>query len=342
MKESEINYLDLSGYMFSGKSAFSDLLREFQNFSVPDYRTEFDLIRIGGGLAELRWAFVDNWSPLRADAALKKFKKTIAILSRSPKGIHKFYQAGFGYETQYPNIIEVTKEFVDALSQYSWLMKSPYSLVDLSPFEVFKTKFIAKIKKEFPWPDIDFNLTERTNFDLYAKRYVNRLLTNGLNRNSSTIVTHNALEPYNPMAGFPFFDNIKSIVVDRDIRDIYMTSITSSNGYNVDVSTFSKIAGSFDIDLFIQRQKTMRKIVSDKENGKVLRVNFEDLVFDYDKTVIKVVKFLGLELDEHKYKKEFFNPMCSIKNTKLWGKADKNILANILKIEKSLPEYCYL
>ena len=342
MKQKEISYLDLSGYMFSGKSAVSDLIREFEGFDVPDYHTEFDLIRISGGLSELRWGIVENWSPMRADASLRKFSKTIEKLARTPKGFKKLYQAGFGYEVQYPNIVEATAEFVNNLTEDSWDMKWPHSLLDLSPFDVFKTKLQAKIKGSFPWPEINFKIISADTFDVYAKQYIYRLLAENKNENIKTIVTHNALEPYAPEIGFPLFTNIKSIVIDRDVRDIYMTSITQTPGYNDEVSTFSKIAGSFDVDVFIARQKEMRKKIVSAKSDNVLRVNFEDFIFNYEATIDKLMSFLNVEHTIHTHKKEYFKPEKSQKNTRLWLNANDDVMKNIKKIENELKSYCYL
>jgi hypothetical protein len=71
-----IGLLDLNGYMFSGKAAISDLIREFDGISVPNYREEFDLIRIPGGLADLMRAF-DSGSLIAVDHALRAYLRLV-------------------------------------------------------------------------------------------------------------------------------------------------------------------------------------------------------------------------------------------------------------------------
>ncbi|MDE1326591.1 hypothetical protein L9W97_15745 [Vibrio aestuarianus] len=336
-----IKYLDLSGYMFSGKSAFSDLMREFDGYLVPDYRTEFDLVRVSGGLLDLRGCIVDNWSPIRADASVKKFKKTINVLSRTPKGFRKLYQSGFGYEKIYPNIDLATSKFISELICDSWRMKWPYALVDLDGFAIFKTKLKAKLEKKFAWPEVEFNLISGHEFDKKAQAYIKELLCYKLPSNVDTVVTHNALEPYNPELGIDLFGVAKSIVIDRDVRDIYMTSITLNPGYNDDVDTFKKISGSFNIDSFIKRQKLLRQIKPNKRETRVLRINFEDLVYKYDDTISEIINFLEIDQSKHVLKGMYFNPEASKKNTKLWLNCDKKVRAEISKIERELSDYCY-
>ena len=147
MTDTQMKYIDLSGYMFSGKSAFSDLLREFDGFDVPSYHTEFDLIRISGGLLDLRTTVVDNWSPMRADASLRRFIKLIQILSCTPRGYKKLIETGFGYEKNYPNILNAMAQFVNNITEDSWVMDWPYEMVELSSIKIFKTKIYSKLTK---------------------------------------------------------------------------------------------------------------------------------------------------------------------------------------------------
>jgi hypothetical protein len=76
--------VDLSGFMFSGKSAVSDLLREYDGVYVPGYREEFDLLRMAGGLIDLANA-VDDWSPIRTHAALDRFERLTRRMADAPR-----------------------------------------------------------------------------------------------------------------------------------------------------------------------------------------------------------------------------------------------------------------
>ena len=74
MSNAQVNnkFLDLSGFGISGKGAFIDLLREFDNYDTPRPDFEFGLIRIKDGLLDLKCSLVDNWSPVRSDVSIKK------------------------------------------------------------------------------------------------------------------------------------------------------------------------------------------------------------------------------------------------------------------------------
>jgi hypothetical protein len=335
-----MKFLDLTGYMFSGKAAFSDLLKEFAGFHIPHYRSEFDLIRIPHGLGDLKKAY-ENWSWVGSDSAIREFEKLTRILSRSPRGYQKLFQTGFHYEKNFPGFTVKTEKFIEDLTDNSWKMKWPFETASLTPLNIFILKVLSRFKRQPPWPEITYHLSSGDNFDELAKEYVQSLLVSGIDQKKNhTVVTHNALEPYNPQAGFCFFDDVKSIVVDRDVRDIYMTGSTYSKGFNDIVPLYSRIIGAFDIDVFIRRQKILRAKTNYKKNDKILRLNFEDLVLDYDKTALKVLKFLDIKTADHKNKFAYFRPEDSAKNTGLWKNANPEQRKNILKIEKEIPELC--
>src|SRR4051812_20100113 len=115
-------YLDLSGYMFSGKAAVTDILREFRGFHVPNYRSEFDLIRVAGGLADLAASVSFSWSTIRVDAAIRRFEHVMGVIARKPSGLRRLYREGFGYSERYPGVEEATRLFLKRITAASWPM----------------------------------------------------------------------------------------------------------------------------------------------------------------------------------------------------------------------------
>ena len=76
----QYKFLDLSGYMFSGKTAVGHIIRELDGFCVPDFELEFNLLRIQDGIIDLESNLVDNWSLIRSNNAILRFKKLIKKL----------------------------------------------------------------------------------------------------------------------------------------------------------------------------------------------------------------------------------------------------------------------
>lgn len=333
--------VDLSGYMFSGKSAVSDLLREFENVYVPSYHEEFELIRINDGLLDLYKTLSSNWSPNRADNALRRFEKISNKLACTPKGIEKLWAVGFGYNKRYSNFDLKTREFIDKLKISSWRLNWPTELLYMSKSEIFRHKLDARIKKGCYWPEIDFSLTIRNGVEQCISDYLYEIFSDFYSQGNHTVVMHNALEPYSPEQGVQFIKNGKCIIIDRDVRDIYVNCIKHNNGYNDDVEIFKKISGASKIESFIERQRIMRIASCEQNNDNILRIRFEDLVYNYEITLRVIIEFLNLEPASHKKKLKFFNPSKSINNCNNWLDLPSDELINIKKIEQLLPEYCY-
>ena len=329
--------------MFSGKSAVSDFIREHNGFYVPNYRVEFDLVRMPHGLLDLKHALVDDWSWVRSDKAIRQFVELTSVLSRNPKNLYqKIFNFGFGYSAKYKNFIDNTDKFINNITNYRWAMPWPYELVSFGPLQIARLKIVGKIMRTSTWPTICYHLSSGENFLIHAKNYLHNILVDDkISLSFHTVVTHNMLEPYNPSAGFCFFDNIKSIAVDRDIRDIYMTSVVHSDGLNDNVELYSKIIGSFDIDIFIKRQKILRENTNYENHANILRMKYEDLVLNYDLQAGLIRNFLKISETDHNDKMKFFNPELSLKNVGLWKSANSSQVKIISRLERDLPELCY-
>jgi len=337
-----MKFLDLSGYMFSGKSAVSDILREHSGFLVPNYRLEFDLLRVPHGLIDLKHALVDNWSWLRSDKAIREFMELAVVLNRKPVTIlEKVFKPGFGYSAIYKDFDTITSKFINSITVDRWVMQLPYDLVFLGLWRHAKLKILSKLTGVYGWPNVEYQLSSGANFQSNVKTYLHEVLTSGLDlKNTHTVVTHNMLEPYDPSVGCYFFDDIKSIVVDRDVRDIYMTATSYSHGFNDFVPMYSRILGAFDVNLFINRQAVLRNRTNFDCNEHIMRICFEDLVFKYENSCDSIRKFLGITPSEHHLKGVYFDPAVSEANVGLWRKAEGSQLRAISQIEKHLPELC--
>ena len=85
----------------------------------------------------------------------------------------------------------------------------------------------------------------------------------------------------------------------------------------------------------------MRKLENLRNsNVNTLKINFEDLVLNYNDTLKKIEDYLGLQDVEHINKLKHFNPKKSINNLQIFNrKKEYKIEASI--IEEELKEYLY-
>jgi hypothetical protein len=311
--------VDLSGFMFSGKAALSDLLREFPEVHVPNYRVEFDLLRVSGGLIDLRNA-VDDWSPIRTHAALNRFEKTIRKLASSPCFPQKLFSTGFGYTRIYPKLIEYLEQFIKESVVLEWKTPWPYDDLEDGIWDTFARKLLQKLGIN---KSRHYRLTSPDVFYPAAQRFVHRILARDLDVTSNKIlVTHNALEPFDPGKNLVLLgQRAQCIVVDRDPRDIYATAITSQQGFNDNLEFYKRIAGAHNIDTFIKRYNLYRSMINDSSKN-VLRITLQDLVNDYSDTLDIICAFLGLSRDGHKDQFRYFDPKLSKENVELWKRAE--------------------
>lgn len=336
-----VKFVDLSGYMFTGKSAVSDILREFRGFHVPDYRDEFDLIRVPGGLGDLLLSVDAAWSPIRVDQAIRRFERVVRIMARSPAGLQKLYQEGFNYSKKYPGIEAYLEEFIQEITECQWDMPWPYAIIEKSgmPLEVFSRKLYCRIKGQLSWPVIHHRISGKKVFMQGAKRFLSNVLSSAASSDSHTIVMHNALEPFNPQSLFGLFDEIKCIVVDRDPRDIFATGAMSVPKYNDgDLATSKKISASFDPKVFVEKHAILRSNTNYQPHSNVLRMDYEDLIYSYEKAIQKICHFLDVSPEEHTHQKIYFDPEQSKQNVGLWKKHQNQ--SDIALIAAAFPERC--
>jgi hypothetical protein len=139
---------------------------------------------------------------------------------------------------------------------------------------------------------------------------------------------YNAFEPFNPERPLRYFKDARCIIVDRDPRDNFVTGLNYSYT-SPDVS-------SFILRYKILREQTQRQI---KDNQRILQVQFEDLILNYDATVSQIIEFLQEEKTIHIYPKRYFDPAISSKNVAIWKEYPNQ--EDIKLIENELSDYCY-
>ena len=84
-------------------------------------------------------------------------------------------------------------------------------------------------------------------------------------------------------------------------------------------------------------KRTFHKINNDE---RILSINFEDLIYNYDNTVSVIEDFCGLQSKEHVYQKKFFDPKRSIENTQTFL-AKSEWEKEVSQIQSKLANECY-
>jgi hypothetical protein len=345
-----MRFVDISGFGHSGKSVITDLLREFAGYQVPPHTFEFCLLRIPGGLIDLKHAMVDNWSMIRADAAVWRFLRLVERIgprARVSAPMTIFKSSGMNYDAFFGgSFSRMSKEYVLSLVDYAYTGEWPFRLLEQSP-----------LRQGFQRVALNLRLKDRFLTTIYlaaphdfygpTRKYLAGLFGVVKEESTETMVMHNALEPFSARDGLDMFDDARQIVVQRDPRDIYASTVVTEGAFRPEYEDEKnwRLKASFlntdSVERFIARQRLYYSKVTPEQDGeRVLRLRYEDIVLDYEKSLEKICRFLGTDSTAHVKRRMYFKPELSARNIGLWRKYKNQ--QDIHRIEEALPGYCFL
>ncbi len=319
------------GYGGTGSSVLTDLLREYDDVQVYD-EFEYILSYRVDGIQDLEYHLMKQFAKnLSGDYAIKRFMERSKCYKipfiHKPCGGKEFYQ--------------ISKEFIDEITQLTYRGMDTADVLtghlarDIFAFaskKFFMPKIIEKLIKQrsYLWPcRTMYYSIHPSNFYEAAKRYNNKIIEAmgaDLNR---PVCLDQPFEGNNPENSFPFFEDPYAVVLDRDPRDLYFDIKYTK-------SPDGKFVPHTTVEDFIVFYSNMRSSIT--EHPRVLRLNFEELIYNYDKAVNKIEAFL--HLGEHIRPRTLFNPSRSINNTQMirLHPEDKE---DIQKIEIELKEFLF-
>lgn len=320
------------GFGSTGSSVVTDYLNEYDDIQVKD-DLEFTWVSRTDGLIDLERAVMHPHG--RTSDSINAIRRFEEMVERSRR-VYEMH--GLPEKV----LMELTKQFIDAITMVKWdwydnsVKKSytPYFLV----YYIMKRKIIPRMEIKAGrhvkcWPLEKVKLSVRPdNFYTEAKKLVNGILTGvGLDPNG-VIALDQPFSGNNPQACFPFFDDPYAVVVDRDPRDNYVFART-------------RMLGKFHympinrVEDFITYYRALRKDQPYLEdNPRILRIRFEDMVYEYEATSKILRDFL--KLPENPNPKSVFDPEFSVANTQVF-KRFPQFAEDVKVIERELPEYLF-
>lgn len=320
----------------TGSGVITDYLLEFDNILNPgDY--EFRFLQDYDGVSTLEHSLVHNFHRMNSDIAIQNFIRYVEFQSGdfTSKRYEKFFKGKFKEESYkyLTNLIDVEwngywEQYQIITPKHQALLK--YKLIPrLLRFFDLNKSYIAKY---VPKSKMYFSVPSEEDFLKYTNDYLSNLC-NAIdpNNNFSKIFFDQLVPPLNLQTYLRYYPDMKVVVVDRDPRDHYIDNLTKwHEGW---IPT--------EINSYIKYYKKLRvNLDKEQSDDRVLRINFEDAIYNYDSFSKKINEFLGISEKNHLKKLYFFNPEKSIRNTQLWI---KNIKYKSIaeKIESELSDYCY-
>ena len=328
-----------TGYMGSGSSAITDLMSEFKNSSNEFKTYEYVFLHCPNGLFDLEDHLLMGNNAIKSDASIRLFEEQMKKLYNKP-----FWWVGNYKKVIGPEFMEYTNDFVNKITQYKfngyWYYQEEVNfkmfleLLVRKPFKILtRNKFFNKPILKYK-DGMKISYIKPNEFYKYSRKYIKNVLE-VISRGKDNVVLDQLLLPYNLHRIENYFDDeLRVIVVDRDPRDVFIT-----NKYIWPIKKLS-IPIPTDVKIFCKFYKEMRESEKKSNSKNILRIHFEDLIYDYEGTLKNIIKFVGFTEKDHINKKTRFNPDLSIKNTQLFN-SDEKYKEEIQLIEEELKEYLY-
>ncbi len=327
-----------SGYMGSGSSAITDIMSEIKGVDVSRGTFEYVFMHCPNGLFDLEDKLLIGNNAVRSDEALHSFEKTMKQLYDK-----KYWWVGHYKQNIGEGFFEATKEFTksitDVESDYYWYYQenaTPKMIVRLIFNRLLKMATLNhfKPKKVVEYAPMRLSFADEKRFYAKAKEYIYKLFAMAGYKEQS-ILFDQLLLPFNLFRFEKYFDDDAYVfVMERDPRDVFISNkyYWSKQGEPVPYPT--------DVNEFCKYYRSLRQMEKPADSERIVRIKFEDLIYNYDATISAIFQKLGWDEATHTAKKTKFNPDRSINNTQLFRKNEQ--YANECEIiAKQLPEYLY-
>jgi hypothetical protein len=322
-----------AGFYRTGSSAVTDFFSEFENCKSLGI-FEFRFVQDPDGISDLEYNICENPHRHNTSHAIKRFLKYSRFLNGC--FLARRYSKYFG-----DNYLKFTEEYINEITQlkcnvwwhrdqidrgnlFYYLDKTYAKVVSLFNPERFT---VSTLKNEKGY----FTSISKEEFYVATKKYINRLIESAMKDESDYVMIDQLVPPTNIERYLNYFDDLKVVCVERDPRDLY---VLEKSKYRWGIMPYK------DVYEFCEWYRITRSHYQSPESDNILYINFEDLVYHYDETTKRLMKFVDLHKENHKLPKTIFIPEQSMKNTKLFESMPK-YAEDVKIIEKCLADYLY-
>lgn len=334
--------ISCASYYGTGSSAIVDYFSEFSScFSFADY--EFRFVHDPNGIADLEYNLVENHNRNNSGYALKKYRQQVDFLAGNK--LVKRYEPFFDGKWK-----EISYKYIDNLTDFDYKGYWFYDVLDRGRAYYVTVRIINKILQKTIWrlnrkKKIENNLNELPNertlcsrpseekFLSLTREYIDKIIGVANKENKPNVIVDQIVPASNLNRYLRYFNDIVVFVVDRDPRDIY---------YLAKYIWKINIIPTENAEVFckwFEYTRAHRK-TEQVDSSKVMYIQFEDMVLNYEETMAKIRDFCGLSEDEHKAPCKFFDPKISINNVRIWEKKGDH-LDEMEYIAKMLPDHLY-
>lgn len=333
------NIVSVSGFGWSGSGAVIDLLREYSDVDILDSKGndfEFDLL---SAILDLDFGLNVNNARLSSSGAIESFRKEI-----------DFFVKKRGYEDVFDSKFEVlARKYIEGFVDFSfegWTfsdMDNPSNKYKILYNSIIWHLFNNRITRNISicrkiWSRLTINIKHNISVSYYPENFMERtraflseLFAMKHSHVECPLIVDQMFPPDKPELYKRYVEGAKCIIVRRDPRDTYLLAKCGIKYMSVPLPVEN-------VDDFIIFYKKIVENTIIPNSDTILSIRFEDLIYRYDETVLKIENFLHIK--DHIRPLQRFNPAVSINNTQLF-KRYVEFQNDIRKIEDALPESLY-
>lgn len=325
-----------TGYMGSGSSAVTDLLREYPIINTKNADFEYIFLHAPDGVFDLENKLLKNNNAIRSDEALKTFERFMESLYE----YRGWWPAGYRKNVS-TNIDNIVEEYISNLttSKFSgawYYYEKPSTLFWI--LHAIRKKILRALKKKArkqrpKQQQLTFSLLTPDQFYNYSNIFINKIIDE-LSKDDEYVVLDQLLLPHNLKTIENYkLNNLYPIIVSRDPRDVFI-----ANKYYWFPDNY-QVPYPLDPYEFCEYYKAVRTS-EPQSNHRILRINFEDLILNYDKSIELIENYLEIPRNSHVDKLKHLNPELSINNIQIYNR-NETYKEEVKIIEQELSEYLY-
>lgn len=325
-----------TGFFNTGSSAVTDLLRECEGISnkgVYEVRFIYDPY----GISDLEYNLIENPNRHNSSHAIKKFKKQMYMLDHVwfVKRYSKYLGEGF---------TKLVDQYIDEISECEYKGHWHYDVYERGNLFYILSRSYSKLTSRLPGKGGGQDIGtyrdtayvpkyDEDDFLRATRKFIYGFIDIINKEHAENIILDQLLPPSNLERYLRYFDreNTRVSVVNRDPRDCFF----------INKAFWPKSEQSKDVELFCKWYRYTREIYyKDPTPPEVIDIMFEDLVYRYDETRLKIFKHMNIDPARHTDQYHYLDPKKSVANTQVW-RFFPECEKEKAYIESHLPEYLY-
>ena len=308
-----------SGY--SGSSAVYQFLRSSNFFFDPFPNKEFSLTYDPGGIMDIENCLTNNFSPNKNKFIYERFLNNIKFYTNPSSGL----KPGKNLNIDKNNLEKILNSYIESIVSLTYEGESNYIKYNNSKILNLYKKFLSKFQKKIKGEMVLFcGLDE---FEKKTYKFFEDLFSIN-NDDKKDVIIDQAGNIWNPFSSTKYFTNPKIIITLRDPRDIF-SEFKGKSAFSYPGKDVKKFCAWYKNIILKMKE-------SEYNNSNILKINFEDFVFNNKAVLSKISDHLIIDINPNQVD---FDLLRSQKNVERYK---DNLKENEISIiEKDLKEYLH-